>query len=259
MKSLPDLSELKAEIIDGHILRAVIDRPAAQNAINFGVIDDLESLVEYIKTDNDISAFILTGGGNKTFIAGGDLKEFHTIKSKEEAVGMSRRVQALLLDIEALPVWTIACINGSAYGGGIEILLSFDFHIASSDVKFGFTQGRFYLSPGWGGLTRLIEKIGKSKAFQLLAESAVLTSEEVLDLRIIEKIAPVEQLQNACLDWAKQLTRNDRFFIEKLKESTLKGRKERLDQLENEIEPFTELWVHPTHEERVEKFINKAK
>ena len=258
MKSLPKLSILKAELIDGHILKAVIDRPAAQNAINFAVIDDLENLIEFIKTNEEIDAFILTGAGQKTFVAGGDLKEFHTIKSKEEAVSMSRRVQILLFSIEALPVWTIACINGSTYGGGIEILLSFDFHISSQDAKFGFTQGRFYLSPGWGGLTRLIEKVGKSKAFQLLAESAVLSAEDVRDLGIIEKITTSENLQDQCLEWAKELTKNDRFYIEKLKESTLKGRKERLEQLEDEIEPFTELWIHRNHEERVEKFIKKT-
>jgi enoyl-CoA hydratase/carnithine racemase len=263
VKSIPEeaylnsFSALEVSFAGSDILWATINRPEAQNAINFAVIDELERLVGFIEENEQINAFILSGSGPKAFIAGGDLKEFHSIKDREQAMDMSKQVHELLMRIENLPVWTIACINGLAYGGGIEILLSFDFHIAADSARFGFTQGRFYLTPGWGGLTRLVEKVGKSKAFQLLAEAAVLSAREVQELGIIEKVVPMDDLHPSTLEWAEQLTKNDRYFIERLKKSVNAGRKERLEQLEAEIEPFTDLWIHDKHEQRVEKFIRK--
>ena len=263
MKSIPEeayldsFSVLEVALVAPDILWANVNRPDAQNAINFEVIDELERLVDFIEENEKISAFILSGSGAKSFIAGGDLKEFHSIKNRREAADMSERVHELLLRIEYLPAWTIACVNGLAYGGGIEILLSFDFHIAADTASFGFTQGRFYLTPGWGGLTRLVEKVGKSKAFQLLAEAAVLNSEEVQKLGIIEKVVPFDDLHASTLGWAEELTKNDRYFIRRLKKSVHASRKERLQQLKAEIEPFTDLWVHEKHEQRVEKFIRK--
>ncbi len=264
MKSIPEeaylnsFTALEVTFVGPDVLWATINRPDAQNAVNFEVIDELERLVEFIEEYEKINAFVLSGKGSKAFIAGGDLKEFHSIKDRERAADMSERVHELLLRIEYLPVWTIACINGLAYGGGIEILLSFDFHIASEEARFGFTQGRFYLTPGWGGLTRLVEKVGKSKAFQLLAEAAVLSAGEVQELGIIEKVVPAYDLQPSTLEWAEQLTKNDRYFIQRLKQSVNAGRRERLEQLQAEIEPFTELWIHDKHEQRVEKFIRKS-
>ncbi|HBX66937.1 MAG TPA: enoyl-CoA hydratase/isomerase family protein, partial [Balneolaceae bacterium] len=132
---------LEQKRVSEHILWATINRPKARNAVDFDVIEKLEELVTPVEREDDIRVLILSGAGDQSFVAGGDLKKFHTIKSKDKAVEMSKRMHDLFNRIERLPCWTVACINGDAYGGGIELMLAFDFRISAPKVKFGFTQG----------------------------------------------------------------------------------------------------------------------
>lgn len=243
--------------ISDHILWATIDRPAARNAIDFDVMEELEKLVGLLEKEEEIRAFILSGSGEQSFVAGGDLKKFHTIQSKEKAVEMSRRMHDILNRIEELPCWTVACINGDAYGGGIELMLAFDFRVSVPAAKFGFTQGRFYLVPGWGGLTRLVEKVGKAKAMQWCGKSEVLSANSVLAYGLIEHMLKGEDVEAEVLEWTDKLTKNDRKFIKTLKEGTSRFSPDRKEALEAEIEPFAELWIDDNHFKRVERFMNK--
>ena len=154
---------------------------------------NLEELLSEIETDGKTRSFILKGTGNNAFISGGDLQEFHTIKTSEEARPMAQKMLNILERIEKLPCWTIACINGPAYGG-CETILAFDFRIASSEATFGFTQGKFYLPPGWGGLTRLIERVGRSTALRWLAEAKNIDAHTALNHKLVDKIANPDEL-----------------------------------------------------------------
>lgn len=129
---------------------ATIRRPDAMNAINFELMDRLEALLDQLEQEDDTRLFVLTGSKN-SFISGGDLKEFHQIKDAEGAKRMTLRMIHLLERIENLPFWSLAALNGDVYGGGWEMMLSFDFRVARDPIKIGFTQGKFYLPPGWGG------------------------------------------------------------------------------------------------------------
>lgn len=241
-----------------HILTAIIDRPTSHNAINFAVMDALEEVLDELESNKDIRSFILTGSGTESFISGGDLREFHTIKTAEEAKPMARRMLSILERIEKLPCWTIASINGPAYGGGCEIMLAFDFRIASPDATFGFTQGKFYLPPGWGGLTRLVECVGRSTALQWLAEAKVIDAQKALDHKLINCISE-NKLQEETLDWAESISKNDRAFIQNLKKGAMRFSKARWKAIEAELETFAEFWESNLHEERVEKFLNRNK
>lgn len=245
---------IKTERISEHILWATIDRAEARNAINFQTIDHLESIVTELEQPNSqIRVFVLSGAGSQSFVAGGDLKEFHSITKKDEAVKMSQRMQSLLNRIEVLSCWTIAFVNGDAYGGGIEIMSAFDFILSAPHSKFGFTQGRFYLTPGWGGLTRLIEKVGRSKALEWQGKAEVKSAEELLNHKFINAILSY----NEVLDWAEPLTKNGRDFIHTLKRNCGVSDPDRYKRMESEIEPFAKLWVDEKHTSRVEKFIQK--
>ena len=250
---------IRTQRISEHILKAVIDRPQALNAINFKTVDDLESLIATVRSEEQIRVLILSGSGEESFAAGGDLREFHTITSKEEALDMSLRIQHLFIELEELPCWNVAFINGNAYGGGVELMLAHDFRVAAPDVKFGMTQGRFYLTPGWGGLTRLVEKVGRSKALKWLGKAAIIDSQTALREGLIEDILPGENLENELLDWVEPFTKNDRAYIKTLKEGALKYSQERLKALAAEAYPFADLWVDEQHINRVENFLNKQK
>lgn len=250
---------IRTQRITNHILRAVIDRPKALNAINFKTIDDLESLIESIHSNEQIRVLILSGAGNESFAAGGDLREFHTITSKDEALKMSQRIQHLFLELEKLPCWSIAFINGNAYGGGVELMLAHDFRVATPDVLFGMTQGRFYLSPGWGGLTRLVEKVGRSKALKWLGKAEVINTKTALKDELIDAVLPGEDAEKELLQWVEPLTKNDRNYIKTLKKGSLRFAQGRLEALAAEADPFADLWVDQQHITRVENFLNKQK
>lgn len=243
--------------ISDHILWAEINRPGALNAIDFEVLDKLETLATEIEQDDEIRVFILSGTGNRTFVSGGDLKKFHTIKNKDKMVTQARRIQRLLLQIEELPCWTVAHINGDAYGGGIELMLAFDFRLSVPEAQFGFTQGRFYLVPGWGGLTRLVEKVGRTKALEWQGKSEVLTAKQVLEHGMIEHILPGNHPQKETLQWVENLTKNDRKYIQTLKKNAFRMAEHRRKAMEAETEPFARLWVDEQHIARVEAFMNK--
>lgn len=233
-----------------------IDRPDSGNAIDFRIMDQLEVAVERLHRDESIRAFVLTGTGDY-FISGGDLRKFHQIKNAETAMNMAERMQAILTGLEKAPCWTIALINGAAYGGGWETMLACDFCVASDHAKFGFTQGKFYLPPGWGGLTRLVEKVGRSKAILWLAEASVIDAETALQNGLIEYCFHQKELEEKVQEWLKVITRNDRMFIQNLKTNAFISSQHRRENMRKELEPFSHFWVHEEHEIRVQKFLDK--
>lgn len=235
-------------------LWATIRRPDAHNAINFEIMDKLEETLDRIEKDKSIRAFVL-GGSGPTFISGGDLKEFHTIKTAEEAKPMAMRMIQIFQRMERLPCWTIACINGPAYGGGWETMLACDFRIAAHSATFGFTQGKFYLPPGWGGLTRLVERVGRSTALKWLAEAAIIDAADALRHKLIDKVEREDELEDKTWAWAKALSHNDRDFIGNLKKVSMELTPARWEAIQSELEPFTSFWEDERHHERVQKFI----
>lgn len=238
------------------LLWAQIDRPDSLNAINFAVMDDLEELLTIVETDTNIRALILRGS-NKAFISGGDLREFHTLKTAEEAKNMAARMMDILQRIERLPCWTIACINAPAYGGGCEILLAFDFRIASTGATFGFTQGKFSLPPGWGGLTRLIERVGRSTALKWLAEAATVDAETALQHKLIDELQLPGELNQHTRSFAERITKNDRDFIHNLKQGAMRSAENHRDAIRAELDMFGQFWEGDLHKQRVEKFLKR--
>lgn len=220
-------------------------------------MNEMESLLDELEQNEHIRCFILTGSGRQTFLSGGDLQEFHTIKTAKEAKSMARRMLSILTRIEKLPCWTVASVNGAAYGGGCEIMLAFDFCIASSDAEFGFTQAKFYLPPGWGGLTRLVEKVGRSTALRWLAEAEMVSAQSALDHQLINRIANRDKLNEVTWNWAGELTKNDRPFIQNLKQGAMRITKARWKAINAELDSFAKFWESDLHQQRVKKFLER--
>lgn len=249
---------IETQKIGDYILWATIKRPKALNAVNFEIMSSLETIAEQIEQDEDIRVFVLTGAGD-FFVSGGDLREFHSIIDRENASKMSLRMQQILNRFEQLPCWTIAFVNGDAYGGGTELMLAMDFRVAMPNIKLGFTQGRFYLTPGWGGLTRLIERVGRSTAIKWLAKAEVISANEALEAKMLDGIIPGKVPQDEMLKWTEELTRNDRFYIKSLKLSANYSNVHRINAMKNEIEAFADLWVSEEHIKRIDAFLNRKK
>lgn len=233
---------------DTFITTAVIDRPEARNAINFAVMEKLEELLDDLENDRDLRLFILTGEGN-SFISGGDLREFHQIKDAAGAKKMTRRMIRILERIKNLGCWTLAALNGHTYGGGWELSLAFDFRIAISSAKIGFTQGKFYLPPGWGGITSLTHAVGKSQARYWLGSQRVVTADDAKRAGFLQDVFDEHEYQERIYELKQSLTLNDRAFIEYVKSSNISS-------AEDEIDPFSSFWENEVHLKRVDDFLN---
>jgi len=241
-----------------HVCKARINRPSARNAINFELMDKFEELLTRLENDPEIRVFILAGTG-KSFISGGDLREFHQIQKAGPAMKMGKRMHNILKRIEELPAWTVAAINGLAYGGGWEIMLAFDFRIAVEDAVFGFTQGKFYLPPGWGGLTRLKKTVGRNRALWLLATRQVLNADEALKLGLVHHLCTHSSFDESLESLVQKLTTNDRDFIRRLKTISDAERQAYHKNISDELEPFGYFWEHEEHISRVQEFLNRKK
>lgn len=240
-----------------YLCQVTIQRPKARNAIDFAVMKQWEQLLDALESREEVRCLTFTGSGSKSFVSGGDLKTFHQIKEAERARSMARRMHSILERLEKLPCWTIASINGPAYGGGCEIMLAFDFRIASQKTVFGFTQGNFYLPPGWGGLTRLVECVGRSTALYWLAEAAIVDAQTALEYKLVDRLAPPDKLHEESRTWAEKLCHNDRDYIQALKQGALKLNRARWQAIEEELEPFGHFWADERHQQRVRKFLDK--
>lgn len=237
--------------VSGHTLTATIQRPDAMNAINFEVMNGMEEALDRAEQDKTLRLFMLTGSGS-SFIAGGDLKEFHGIRDAEGARRMSERMLTILERIESLECWTLAAVNGPAYGGGWETLISFDFAVARESASFGFTQGKFYLPPGWGGLTRLSRIVGKKTADYWLASQKIVSTEEALRAGLIQDVFPDDEYDGKLEKLVQRLVLNDRSFIGYMKKNHRK-------KITEELEPFSRFWESDEHIKRVEEFLRREK
>lgn len=235
-----------------YVTTAIIERPEAMNAINFELMDRLEQLVEKLSQSDSTRLFILKGS-NGSFISGGDLREFHQLETAEEARKMTGRMLSLLDSIRNLPLWTVAAINGAAYGGGWEIAAAFDFRVAKRDISIGFTQGKFYLPPGWGGIASLKRLVPVQKALYWLASQSVITAEEAHQSGFVDELLDSDSYDDSLTKLAKRLTRNDRQFIEYLKSSA------HFDGPDEEVTPFSLFWESEEHRDRVQAFLDRKK
>lgn len=239
---------------------AEITRPGAKNAINFEVMEELENLLDYIEETPEIRVLVLSGSHNDYFATGGDLKEFHELKTAEEGHRMAERMINILNRIENGHFWSIACINGDAYGGGVELMLALDFAIASKTAKFGFTQGKFFLPPGWGGLTRLIERVGRPRALDWLGSQALIDANLAFTANLINEVSITADLRNNTWEWAERLSALDRDLIGCLKDGSARAiQSDRKTSMEAELREFSKFWSDERHHQAVETFLNRKR
>jgi enoyl-CoA hydratase len=243
--------------VEDYVMWAEIDRPEVNNAINFALMDELAEAVDRIEKDESVRVFVLSGAGDRAFASGGDLKEFHTIRSEEEARVMSRKMLSILKKVTELPCITIACLNGDAYGGGIEIALAFDIRLAAAHSRIGFTQGRFYLPPGWGGLTRLVRIVGPATALLWLSSHRLIDAPTALQHRLVEEVVPSDRISVHTRKLAGEIAaKTDRRMIQAYKNGLRKSSRHDMDEsIEEELNEFVRFWADDEHFRRVDQFI----
>ncbi|MEX0680159.1 MAG: enoyl-CoA hydratase/isomerase family protein [Balneolales bacterium] len=243
-----------------HIYWAEINRPESNNAIDFEVMDELEKLLNEIENNSHIRVFVLSGSGHNYFVSGGNIKDFANLKTEEDGRNMATRMASILNRLETSRFWTMACINGEVYGGGCELLLAFDFVIASKTATFSFSQARFGLPPAWGGITRLVERVGRSRSLEWLGSNQFISSEDALQTGLINKLSITSELRRNTWEWALELSRVEPALIEELKLGAKRALDNpRQDSFSRELDSFARFWATPQHKKKVTEFLNRPK
>jgi enoyl-CoA hydratase len=186
----------------------IVDRPEKLNALNAQVLEELGREIAAAGMDSALRCLVITGAGEKAFIAGADIGELAKL-TPIEGREHSRRGQALFDQIESLPVPTIAAINGYAYGGGLELAMACNLRVASENARMGLPETSLGIIPGYGGTQRLARHVGRARAFELVLTSEKgLTASEAERIGLVNRVVPAGQALAAALEIARKIRAN---------------------------------------------------
>ena len=191
---------------EGPIAVLTINRPKALNALNSKVLDELDKTLDGIDTSKTL-ALIITGAGEKSFVAGADIGEMSTL-SKKEGELFSKKGNDVFRKIETLPIPVIAAINGFALGGGCEISMSCHIRICSDNAVFGQPEVGLGITPGFGGTQRLARLVGMGMAKQMIFTARNIKADEALRIGLVNAIYPQSELLNEAKKLALTIAKN---------------------------------------------------
>jgi enoyl-CoA hydratase/3-hydroxyacyl-CoA dehydrogenase len=245
---------------DGPIATITMSRPAAMNALNRKVLQELKDGLAQIRGNRAVRAVILTGVGN-AFIAGADIKEMQQLAARPAAIrAFTKFGQGVLRDLETLPQPVIAAINGFALGGGLEVALACDIRIASSDARLGFPEVGLGILPGLGGTQRTTRLAGRGVASELVFTGDLIGAEEAARMGLLNRVVPSAQLMETARKLAEHIASRAPVAVAKAKAAILAAQQLPLDRgLAFELERTCEVMRTPDRAEGMQAFIDKRK
>jgi enoyl-CoA hydratase/carnithine racemase len=243
---------------EGGVGLITVNRPDVHNALNMQTIRELRELCLRLRDEDRLRALVLTGSGDKTFLSGGDLKEFQQIKTAEGARHMISTMKEVTDLLAGSPWPVIAAVNGLAVGGGCETAVACDFRIASESAALGFRQIKLGIMSGWGGGPRLIHLLGTSRALRLMLTGETLKAREALAIGLVDEVVPADQVRERALELARTIAANAPLVVRAYKRLAHTTARVPLDAaIEYETELFGPVWVSEDHEECVRAFFEK--
>ncbi len=242
----------------GRIAIVTVNRPDKLNALNIATRNDILAAFEQLEHDDEVRVVIITGAGEKAFIAGADINEFAGMTAiKQRTVMKGRRA---FDSVEDFPKPVIAMINGFALGGGCELALSCDIRIASSKAKLGQPEIKLGIIPGGGGTQRLTRLIGEGKAMELILTGDMISAEEAEQLGLVNHVFAPEELESKTMELANKIADMSPIALAMAKAAVKNAA--RLDLragLEAEVDLFALCFSSEDKEEGVRAFIEKRK
>lgn len=202
--------------IDGAIATITLDRPKALNALSPQVLRELAEAVEQIGANKALRAVIVTGAGEKAFVAGADIAEMSTF-TLEQAIAFGKLGHQTMDAIDALPIPVIAAVNGFALGGGCELALACDFIYASEKAKFGLPEVTLGVIPGFGGTQRLTRLIGRARAKELIFTGDMIDANKAREIGLALEVLPVGELLAHCKKVAAKIAQRGPLAIREAK------------------------------------------
>jgi len=241
------------------ITTITINRPKKLNALNRETIQELHDAFEEADSDKDTRVIILTGSGDKAFVAGADISEFADFEVAEGA-NLSKKGQELLFDfIENLSTPTIAAVNGFALGGGLELAMACHFRIASDNAKMGLPEVGLGVIPGYGGTQRLPQLVGKGKAMEMIMTAGMISAEDALQNGLVNYVVSQEELLLLTEKIAGKILRNSPLAIASAIKAVNANFKDGVNGFNVEIREFGNCFGTDDFEEGTTAFLEKRK
>ncbi len=244
---------------EGHVRVIQINRPDKLNALNRATIKQLGEQLQEAESDGNIRVIIITGVGEKAFVAGADISEFANY-STEEGSQLSADGHVRLFNlVEDLKKPVIAAVNGFALGGGLELAMSSHIRIASDNAKLGLPEVTLGVIPGYGGTQRLPSLVGRGKANEMIFSGGMISAEEARDWGLVNDVVPQEELMDHTMKLAGKIAGNSPTAISKAIEAVNSGYQVGVDGLKEEIRLFGESFGTEDFKEGTQAFLEKRK
>ncbi|MBT8205333.1 MAG: enoyl-CoA hydratase/isomerase family protein [Eudoraea sp.] len=244
---------------EDHLATIIINRPKKLNALNRATIQELHDALQHLESDADVQVIIITGSGEKAFVAGADIAEFAHFSVKQGSQ-LASSGQKLLFDfIENLSKPVIAAVNGFALGGGLELALACHFRVASENAHMGLPEVSLGVIPGYGGTQRLPNLIGKGRALELIMTAGMINAAEAKEYGLVNHVVPQEELLDFCEDIANRISNNSPVAISYAIKAVNAGFMNNAQGFKAEIKAFGECFGTDDFKEGTTAFLEKRK
>lgn len=236
-----------------------INRPTKLNALNKATIEELHNAFNDLNTDSTTKVIILTGSGEKAFVAGADISEFAHF-SVSEGEQLAAKGQELLFDfVQNLQTPVIAAVNGFALGGGLELAMSCHFRIASTNAKMGLPEVTLGVIPGYGGTQRLAQLIGKGRAMELIMTANMIDAETAKSYGLVNHVVPQEELLDLAKSIATKISNNSSVAIAKAIDAINANYQDGVNGFATEVKNFGYCFGTEDFKEGTTAFLEKRK
>jgi enoyl-CoA hydratase len=236
-----------------------INRPNQLNALNSETIAELGTAFKALEADSNIRAIILTGSGEKAFVAGADIKEFYKFDIPQGKELSKKGHQTLFDLVENLSTPVIGAVNGFALGGGLELAMSCHFRLASDNAKLGLPEVTLGVIPGYGGTQRLAHLVGKGRAMEMIMTAKMISANDALSYGLVNQVTSQEELLPTCKKIALKIVKNSPIAIASAIRAVNAGYTDGINGFETEIEEFGKCFGTEDFIEGTTAFIEKRK
>lgn len=256
-----EYQNIKLQTGENGIWQLTLNRPEALNALNSGLLNEMADAFRQISEMSleDLRALIITGAGEKAFVAGADIKEM-TDLNEDQAVQFAKKGQSIFHEINLLKIPVVAAVNGFALGGGLELALACDYIVASENAKFGLPEVSLGLIPGFGGTVRLTRAVGIRRARELIFSGEMLNASQALQMGLVNHVVPAAELMPAVHKKIEMMLTRSPLAVAAAKKSINQAFDlETESALENEARIFAGLFGSADTREGLSAFIEKRK
>ena len=241
------------------ILTITIQRPQALNALNAEVIKQLAEAIDRAQTDSEVKTIVITGSGDKAFVAGADIKEFADYSGKEGKALAQQGQDSLFNRIERSSKPVIAAVNGFALGGGLELALACHIRIASDNARMGLPEVSLGVIPGYGGTQRLPQIVGKGKTMEMILSAKMIGANDAAACGLVNAVVPPDALLETAHNMARSIMKNSPRAVATAIQAILAAYEDGINGFQEEINCFGASFETDDFKEGTQAFIEKRK